>query len=38
MSRVAARLGHGEQFERSGMRTARPKVVYSSRRGRNSRW
>jgi ATP-dependent RNA helicase RhlE len=38
MSRVAARLGHREQFERSGMSTARPKVVYSSRRGRNSRW
>ena len=38
VSRVAARLGHREQFERSGMRTARPKLVYSSRRGRNSRW
>jgi superfamily II DNA/RNA helicase len=38
VSRVAARLGHLEQFERSGMRTARPKLVYTSRRGRNSRW
>jgi superfamily II DNA/RNA helicase len=38
VSRVAARLGHREQFERSGMRTARPKLVYSSRRGRSSRW
>jgi superfamily II DNA/RNA helicase len=38
VSRVAARLGHREQFERSGMRTARPKLVYTSRRGRNSRW
>src|SRR5437868_517086 len=38
VSRVAARLGHGEQFERSGMRTARPKLVYTSRRGRKSRW
>jgi superfamily II DNA/RNA helicase len=38
MSRVAARLGHGEQFERSGMRTAPPKLVYTSRRGRHSRW
>jgi superfamily II DNA/RNA helicase len=38
VSRVAARLGHREQFERSGMRTARPKLVYSSRRGRKSRW
>jgi superfamily II DNA/RNA helicase len=38
VSRVAARLGHGEQFEQSGMRTARPKLLYTSRRGRNSRW
>jgi ATP-dependent RNA helicase RhlE len=38
VSRVAARLGHGEQFERSGMRSARPKLLYTSRRGRNSRW
>jgi ATP-dependent RNA helicase RhlE len=38
MSRVAARLGHSEQFERTGMRSARPKLVYSSRRGRRSRW
>jgi superfamily II DNA/RNA helicase len=38
VSRVAARLGHREQFERSGMRTARPKLVYTSRRSRNSRW
>jgi superfamily II DNA/RNA helicase len=38
VSRVAARLGHREQFESSGMRTARPKLVYTSRRGRNSRW
>ena len=38
VSRVAARLGHGEQFERTGMRTARAKLVYTSRRGRRSRW
>jgi superfamily II DNA/RNA helicase len=38
VSRVAARLGHGEQFERSGMLTARPKLLYTSRRGRRSRW
>jgi superfamily II DNA/RNA helicase len=38
VSRVAARLGHKEQFESSGMRAARPKLVYTSRRGRNSRW
>jgi superfamily II DNA/RNA helicase len=38
VSRVAARLGHKEQFESTGMRTARPKLVYTSRRGRRSRW
>jgi ATP-dependent RNA helicase RhlE len=38
VSRVAARLGHSEQFEREGMRVARPKLVYTSRRGRRSRW
>jgi ATP-dependent RNA helicase RhlE len=38
VSRVAARLGHTEEFESTGMRTARPKLVYTSRRGRRSRW
>jgi superfamily II DNA/RNA helicase len=38
VSRVAARLGHQESFEASGMTTARPKLVYTSRRGRRSRW
>jgi superfamily II DNA/RNA helicase len=38
VSRVANRLGHREQFEREGMRVARPKLVYTSRRGRRSRW
>jgi superfamily II DNA/RNA helicase len=38
VSRVAVRLGHREQFEREGMRVARPKLLYTSRRGRNSRW
>jgi superfamily II DNA/RNA helicase len=37
-SRVAARLGHSEQFEREGMRVASPRLVYTSRRGRRSRW
>jgi len=37
-SRVAARLGHQEQFEDAGMRTARARVLYTSRRGRRSRW
>jgi superfamily II DNA/RNA helicase len=38
VSRVAARLGHTEAFESTGMRSARPKLVYTSRRGRRSRW
>ena len=37
-SRVANRLGHKEQFESAGMKSARAKVVYSSRRGRRSKW
>jgi superfamily II DNA/RNA helicase len=38
-SRVASRLGHREQFEEAGMTTARPKVLYTSRRrGRRSKW
>src|SRR5436190_10785960 len=38
VSRVAMLAGHKEQFESTGMRTARPKLVYTSRRGRRSRW
>jgi ATP-dependent RNA helicase RhlE len=38
VSRVAARLGHKEQFESTGMLSARPKLLYTSRRGRRSRW
>jgi superfamily II DNA/RNA helicase len=37
-SRVARRLGHGEQYEESGLVSARAKVVYTSRRGRRSKW
>jgi ATP-dependent RNA helicase RhlE len=37
-SRVARRLGHGAQFEEAGLRSARPKLVYTSRRGRRSKW
>jgi ATP-dependent RNA helicase RhlE len=37
-SRVARRLGHREQFERAGLRSARPKLLYTSRRGRRSKW
>jgi ATP-dependent RNA helicase RhlE len=38
VSRVASRLGHREAFERGGMRVAAPRRVYTSRRGRRSRW
>jgi ATP-dependent RNA helicase RhlE len=38
VSRVAARLGHKDKFESTGMRSARPQLVYTSRRGRRSRW
>jgi hypothetical protein len=38
VSRVALLAGHRETFESTGMRTARPKLVYTSRRGRRSRW
>jgi ATP-dependent RNA helicase RhlE len=38
VGRVAARLGHGEQFAREGMRAGRAKRVYTSRRSRRSRW
>src|SRR5215210_149184 len=37
-SHVARRLGHREQFEESGLRSARPKLMYTSRRGRRSKW
>ena len=37
-SRVARRLGHTEQFEQAGLTSARPKLLYTSRRGRRSKW
>jgi ATP-dependent RNA helicase RhlE len=37
-SHVARRLGHREQFEDAGLQSARPKLLYTSRRGRRSRW
>jgi superfamily II DNA/RNA helicase len=37
-SRVARRLGHTEQFEDAGMRSAPARLVYTSRRGRRSKW
>ena len=37
-SRAARRNGHGEQYEKSGLESARSKLVYTSRRGRRSKW
>jgi ATP-dependent RNA helicase RhlE len=37
-SRVARRLGYVEQFEQAGMRSAPAKLLYTSRRGRRSKW
>jgi ATP-dependent RNA helicase RhlE len=38
VGRAAVRLGHGEKFEQTGMPLARAKLLYTSRRGRRSRW
>jgi superfamily II DNA/RNA helicase len=38
VGRVAMLAGHRETFESTGMRTARPKLVYSGRRRGRSRW
>ena len=38
VSRVAAKLGHHEQFQSEGLKLARPRLLYTSRRGRASRW
>ena len=38
VSRFAVGLGHREQFESQGMTVARPRLLYTSRRGRRSRW
>src|SRR5438105_9653250 len=37
-SHVARRLGHREQFEQAGLLSAPAKLVYTSRRGRRSKW
>ncbi|CAB4694991.1 MAG: DEAD/DEAH box helicase [Actinobacteria bacterium] len=38
VSRVARLQGHTEAFEASGMKSAPPRVLYTSRKGRRSRW
>jgi ATP-dependent RNA helicase RhlE len=37
-SHVARRLGHSERFEEAGMTSARPKLLYTSRNRRRSKW
>jgi ATP-dependent RNA helicase RhlE len=37
-SQVARRLGHSERFEQAGMKSARPKLLYTSRNRRRSKW
>jgi superfamily II DNA/RNA helicase len=36
--RAARRLGHHEQFQHAGMRAGPAKLLYTSRRGRRSKW
>jgi len=36
--RVMGNIGHRDSFESSGMQAGRAKTVYTSRRGRRSRW
>jgi superfamily II DNA/RNA helicase len=38
VSRVAKMLGHEDQFAAEGMSIAKSRTVYTSRRGRRSRW
>jgi|SRR5581483_2295966 len=38
VGRVAARVGRRAEFESAGLRPARAKLMYTSRRGRRSRW
>ncbi|MFL5919391.1 MAG: DEAD/DEAH box helicase [Gaiellaceae bacterium] len=37
-SRVARRLGHADQFAEAGLQSARPKLLYTSRNRRRSKW
>jgi ATP-dependent RNA helicase RhlE len=37
-SHVARRLGHTERFEQAGLKSARPKLLYTSRNRRTSKW
>ena len=37
-SRAARRLGHADQFAEAGLQSARPKLLYTSRNRRRSKW
>src|SRR5207248_4416691 len=37
-SHVARRLGHTERFEEAGLKSASPKLLYTSRQRRRSKW
>jgi len=37
-SHVARRLGHGDSFAEAGLKSARPKLLYTSRNRRRSKW
>jgi superfamily II DNA/RNA helicase len=37
-SRVARRLGHSERYEEAGLKSAQPKLLYTSRNRRRSKW
>jgi ATP-dependent RNA helicase RhlE len=37
-SHVARRLGHSDRFEQAGLKSARPKLLYTSRNRRRSKW
>ena len=38
VSRIAANLELADEFKETGMKIAAPRLVYTSRRGRGSRW
>ena len=37
-SRAARRLGHADQYAEAGLKSARPKLLYTSRNRRRSKW
>jgi ATP-dependent RNA helicase RhlE len=37
-SRVARRIGHGDRFQQAGLKSSPPKLLYTSRNRRRSKW